>query len=92
MEKYCTSCGRVLGDVDFKLCPYCGNQLREREGRQSIPRELRHKVFAREKLIILSQYQKVEQTILTIYKHYVKNVIELNIQMNGLGAYLLKNF
>ena len=48
MEKYCTSCGRVLGDVDFKLCPYCGNQLREREGRQSIPRELRHKVFARD--------------------------------------------
>ena len=48
MEKYCPSCGRVLGDVDFKLCPYCGNQLHEREGRQSIPRELRHKVFARD--------------------------------------------
>lgn len=48
MEKYCTNCGRVFGDVDFLLCPYCGNQLSEREGRQSIPRELRHKVFARD--------------------------------------------
>ena len=27
MEKYCTSCGRVLGDVDFPRCPYCGEHL-----------------------------------------------------------------
>ncbi|MBE6487028.1 MAG: hypothetical protein E7Z85_09340 [Methanosphaera stadtmanae] len=48
MEKYCTSCGRVLGDVDFSLCPYCGEQLSEREGRQSIPDRIRHEVFKRD--------------------------------------------
>ena len=45
MEKYCTSCGRVLGDVDYPRCPYCGEQLSEREGRQSIPDRIRHQVF-----------------------------------------------
>lgn len=48
MEKYCPSCRRVLGDVDFKLCPYCGTSLRERVGRQPIPGHLRHKVFVRD--------------------------------------------
>lgn len=48
MEKYCPNCGRVLGDVDFKLCPYCGTPLRERVGRQPIPGRLRHKVFQRD--------------------------------------------
>ena len=27
MEKYCSKCGRVLGDVDFIKCPYCGEDL-----------------------------------------------------------------
>ena len=45
MEKYCNYCGRVLGDVDFIYCPYCKNELSEREGRQPIPRQLRHQVF-----------------------------------------------
>ena len=48
MEKYCKSCGRVFKDSDFKLCPYCGNQLSTREGRQPIPRKLRHQVFQRD--------------------------------------------
>ena len=48
MEKFCTSCGRVLGDVDFSLCPYCGEQLSEREGRQPIPDRVRHEVFKRD--------------------------------------------
>lgn len=48
MEKYCKSCGRVFKDSDFKLCPYCGNQLSERVGRQPIPRKLRHIVFQRD--------------------------------------------
>ena len=48
MEKYCESCGRVFKDSDFKLCPYCGNQLSERVGRQPIPRKLRHQVFQRD--------------------------------------------
>lgn len=48
MEKYCASCGRVLGDVDFSLCPYCGEQLSEREGRQPIPDRVRHEVFKRD--------------------------------------------
>jgi len=48
MEKYCKSCGRVFKDSNFKLCPYCGNQLSTREGRQPIPLELRHKVFKRD--------------------------------------------
>lgn len=48
MEKFCTSCGRVLGDVDFSLCPYCGEQLIEREERQPIPDRVRHEVFKRD--------------------------------------------
>ena len=48
MEKYCSSCGRVFKDSDFKICPYCGNKLSEREGRQPIPRKLRHQVFQRD--------------------------------------------
>ena len=48
MEKYCNSCGRVLGDVDFILCPYCGNKLNSRVGRQPIPNRLRHAVFQRD--------------------------------------------
>lgn len=48
MEKYCKNCGRVFKDSDFKLCPYCGNQLSTREGRQPIPSKLRHKVFKRD--------------------------------------------
>ena len=48
MEKYCKKCGRVFKDSDFKLCPYCGNQLSTREGRQPIPLELRHEVFKRD--------------------------------------------
>lgn len=48
MEKYCKSCGRVFKDSDFKLCPYCSNQLSTREGRQPIPSKLRHKVFKRD--------------------------------------------
>lgn len=48
MEKYCTSCGRVLGDVDYTHCPYCGGKLSEREGRQSISNRLRHDVFKRD--------------------------------------------
>ena len=48
MEKYCKSCGRVFKDSDFKICPYCGNQLSTRTGRQSIPRKLRHQVFQRD--------------------------------------------
>lgn len=48
MEKYCQDCGRVFKDSNFKLCPYCGNQLSTRAGRQSIPRKLRHQVFQRD--------------------------------------------
>lgn len=48
MEKYCTSCGRVLGDVDFPRCPYCGEELSEREGRQPISDRIRHEVFKRD--------------------------------------------
>lgn len=48
MEKYCKSCGRVFKDSDFKICPYCGNQLSTRVGRQPIPRKLRHEVFQRD--------------------------------------------
>lgn len=48
MEKYCPSCGRVLGEVDFKFCPYCKSLLNERVGREPIPRKLRHKVFVRD--------------------------------------------
>lgn len=48
MEKYCPSCGRVLGEVDFKLCPYCGTTLKVRVGRQPIPSKLRHAVFQRD--------------------------------------------
>ncbi|WP_296862475.1 HNH endonuclease [uncultured Methanobrevibacter sp.] len=48
MEKYCKSCGRVFKDSDFKICPYCGNQLSTRTGRQPIPRKLRHQVFQRD--------------------------------------------
>ena len=48
MEKYCQNCGRVFKDSDFKICPYCGNQLSARVGRQPIPRKLRHEVFQRD--------------------------------------------
>lgn len=48
MEKYCKSCGRVFKNSDFKVCPYCGNQLSTRTGRQPIPRQLRHQVFQRD--------------------------------------------
>lgn len=48
MEKYCKNCGRVFKDSDFKICPYCGNQLSIRVGRQPIPRKLRHIVFQRD--------------------------------------------
>lgn len=48
MEKYCKSCGRVFKDLDFIFCPYCGNQLSTRVGRQPIPRKLRHEVFKRD--------------------------------------------
>ena len=48
MEKYCSSCGRVFKDSDFKICPYCGNKLSSRIGRQPIPRKLRHQVFKRD--------------------------------------------
>ena len=48
MEKYCKSCGRVFKDSNFKICPYCGNQLSARLGRQPIPRKLRHQVFQRD--------------------------------------------
>ena len=48
MEKYCKSCGRVFKNSDFKLCPYCGSSLSTREGRQPIPRKLRHRVFQRD--------------------------------------------
>lgn len=48
MEKYCKSCGRVFDDLKFKLCPYCGTELSIREGRQPIPRKLRHEVFKRD--------------------------------------------
>ena len=30
MEKYCSDCGRVFGEVDYKLCLYCGERLEER--------------------------------------------------------------
>lgn len=48
MEKYCKSCGRVFKNSDFRICPYCGNQLSTRTGRQPIPRKLRHEVFKRD--------------------------------------------
>ena len=48
MEKYCKACGRVFKDSDFNICPYCGHELSEREGRQPIPRKLRHQVFQRD--------------------------------------------
>ena len=48
MEKYCKSCGRVFKKSDFRTCPYCGNSLSTREGRKSIPRQLRHQVFQRD--------------------------------------------
>lgn len=48
MEKYCPRCGRVLGKVDFKFCPYCQSKLEIRIGRQRIPGKLRHQVFVRD--------------------------------------------
>jgi regulator of replication initiation timing len=48
MEKYCTNCNSVFDDLNYKICPYCGEQLSEREGRQPIPRQLRHEVFVRD--------------------------------------------
>ena len=48
MEKYCPRCGRVLGQADFKFCPYCRTKLETRVGRQPIPGKLRHKVFVRD--------------------------------------------
>ena len=48
MEKYCPNCGRVLGEVDFKFCPYCKSELNERVGRQPIPSNLRHAVLKRD--------------------------------------------
>ena len=48
MEKYCSSCGAVFNNLKFELCPYCGNKLDVRYGRQPIPRQLRHKVFKRD--------------------------------------------
>ena len=48
MEKYCSSCGRVFKDSDFRICPYCGNKLSSRIGRQPISRQLRHQVFQRD--------------------------------------------
>lgn len=48
MEKYCKSCGKVFKNSDFKICPYCGNQLSARAGRQPLPRKLRHLVFQRD--------------------------------------------
>lgn len=48
MEKYCTSCGSVFKDTKVKFCSNCGSKLKTREGRQPIPRKLRHKVFERD--------------------------------------------
>lgn len=48
MEKYCSSCGSVFNDLNFKICPYCGGKLDVRYGRQPIPRKLRHEVFKRD--------------------------------------------
>ena len=48
MEKYCKSCGKVFDDLNFILCPYCGDELGARYGRQPIPRKLRHQVFKRD--------------------------------------------
>ena len=48
MEKYCINCGRVFKDSDFISCPYCQHPLDEREGRQHIPKGLRHAVFKRD--------------------------------------------
>lgn len=48
MEKYCKSCGSIFNDLKFKLCPYCGEELDTRYGRQPIPRKLRHEVFKRD--------------------------------------------
>lgn len=48
MEKYCGSCGAVFNDLKFKLCPFCGEELYTRYGRQPIPRKLRHEVFKRD--------------------------------------------
>ena len=48
MEKYCTNCNSIFDDLNYKICPYCGEQLSEREGRQPIPRQLRHEVFVRD--------------------------------------------
>ena len=48
MEKYCPACGKVLGEVNFKFCPYCKSELHERVGRQHIPNHLRHAVLKRD--------------------------------------------
>ena len=48
MEKYCTKCGRVFDDLNYKICPFCGLELATRYGRQPIPRKLRHEVFKRD--------------------------------------------
>jgi len=48
VEKYCKACGSVFDDLNYKFCPYCSNKLETRQGRQPIPRQLRHKVFKRD--------------------------------------------
>lgn len=48
MEKYCPSCNSVFEDSNYKFCPYCNIELSEREGRQPIPRQLRHYVLERD--------------------------------------------
>ena len=48
MEKYCTKCGKVFDDLNYKICPFCGGKLTTRYGRQPIPRKLRHEVFKRD--------------------------------------------
>lgn len=48
MEKFCTNCGRVFDDLNYKICPFCQYKLDTRYGRQPIPRKLRHEVFKRD--------------------------------------------
>ena len=48
MEKYCTKCGSVFKENNVKYCSKCGTELSEREGRQYIPKGLKHAVFKRD--------------------------------------------
>ena len=49
MEKYCPKCHKTYeNDKSNKFCLNCGTQLKTREKRKPIPRELRHEILVRD--------------------------------------------